>query len=49
VSLEPGTIFFEAKAGPYCPFAANELAEWAPVADTPAAANYLAALECRYR
>lgn len=49
VSLEPGTIFFEAKAGPYCPFAANELAEWAPLADTLAAADYLAALEDRYR
>ncbi len=49
VSLEPGTIFFEAKAGPYCPFAANELAEWSPAADTPAAADYLAALENLFR
>ena len=49
VSLEPGTIFFEAKAGPYRPFAANELADWAPAADTPEAVTYLAELEARYR
>ncbi|MBJ6727904.1 WbuC family cupin fold metalloprotein [Geomesophilobacter sediminis] len=30
VSLEPGTVFFEAKAGPYQPLAPQELAPWAP-------------------
>ena len=30
VSLEPGTIFFEAKAGPYLPLAEAECAPWAP-------------------
>lgn len=30
ISLEPGTIFFEAKAGPYLPFTEAEKAQWAP-------------------
>jgi len=30
VSMEPGTVFFEAKAGPYLPLAENEIASWAP-------------------
>ena len=30
VSLEPGTVFFEAKAGPYLPLAEAETAAWAP-------------------
>lgn len=44
VSLEEGTIFFEAKAGPYVPLADNEKPAWAPE-DGPAATDYLAALE----
>ena len=48
VSLEPGTVFFEAKAGPYRPMTEKEFAPWAPAADTPEAAVYLAALESRY-
>jgi cupin fold WbuC family metalloprotein len=30
VSLEPGTVFFEAKAGPYLPLPPQEVAPWAP-------------------
>jgi len=45
VSLEPGTIFFEAKAGPYLPLADREKAHWAPEEGTPAAAAYLDALK----
>ena len=45
VSLDPGTIFFEAKAGPYVPLAPEEKAPWAPADGTPAAASYLAELQ----
>lgn len=41
VALEPGTIFFEAKAGPYLPFSTDELPDWAPLPDTPEASAYL--------
>lgn len=30
LGLEPGTVFFEAKAGPYLPLAPQEVAQWAP-------------------
>lgn len=35
-------VFFEAKAGPYVPVAANELAPWAPAAADENMATYLA-------
>ena len=41
VSLEPGTVFFEAKAGPYLPLSDAEKAVWAPDDDDPAATAYL--------
>ena len=31
VSLEPGTVFYETKAGPYLPLTEAETATWAPV------------------
>jgi cupin fold WbuC family metalloprotein len=31
VALEPGSVFFEAKAGPYAPLTLREKAPWAPV------------------
>lgn len=40
VSLVEGTIFFEAKAGPYLPLSDNEKPDWAPE-DGTAAAEYL--------
>ncbi len=45
VSLEPGTVFFEAKAGPYRPLSVEELAPWAPAEGTPEAADYLESLK----
>lgn len=44
VALEPGTIFFEAKAGPYRALQPNEKSSWAPAEGTPEVAGYLAAL-----
>ena len=41
VSLEPGSIFFEAKAGPYLPLTDREKAHWAPQDGTPEVAAYL--------
>jgi len=40
-ALEPGTIFFEAKAGPYEPLSASERAPWAPPEGSPEAQHYL--------
>jgi cupin fold WbuC family metalloprotein len=48
VSLEPGTIFFEAKAGPYLPLSDQEMARWAPQGGTPDAAVYLNALKALF-
>jgi cupin fold WbuC family metalloprotein len=45
VGLESGTVFFEAKAGPYRPMTEEESAPWAPAEGTPEAAVYLAALK----
>ncbi len=44
VSLAAGTIFFEAKAGPYLPFSAAEKAPWAPEDTDPETAAYLQTL-----
>lgn len=41
VSLAPGSIFFEAKAGPYLPFSEAEKAPWAPDDQSPEAVTYL--------
>ncbi len=41
VSLEPGTVFFEAKAGPYRPISEEEFAGWAPAESTAEASAYL--------
>ncbi|MBL8382215.1 MAG: WbuC family cupin fold metalloprotein [Burkholderiales bacterium] len=42
VALEPGAVFFEAKAGPYLPLTDAEVAHWAPAEGDAAAAPYLA-------
>ncbi|MBT0665245.1 WbuC family cupin fold metalloprotein [Geobacter pelophilus] len=44
VSLAPGTVFFEAKAGPYRPLLPEEQAGWAPQADSSDSCQYLAML-----
>jgi cupin fold WbuC family metalloprotein len=40
VACQPGTVFFEAKAGPYLALSEAERAPWAPVEGDPAAAAY---------
>lgn len=44
LALEPGTIIFEAKAGPYVPVAPEERGAWAPAEGDAGVAEYLAAL-----
>ncbi len=44
LALESGTVFFEAKAGPYVPLAGDEKASWAPVEGDAGVADYLAQL-----
>jgi cupin fold WbuC family metalloprotein len=41
VSLEPGTVFYEAKAGPYLPLSDEEIACWAPHEGDQTASAYL--------
>lgn len=44
-ALEDGTIFFEAKAGPYMPLAPDEKASFAPPEGDPRVPEYLAWLK----
>ena len=44
LALESGTVFFEAKAGPYVPLAGDEKASWAPVEGDAGVADCLAQL-----
>jgi cupin fold WbuC family metalloprotein len=48
VCLSPGTVFAEAKAGPYTPLVAAEWAAWAPEEGSPEAPDYRAALQARF-
>jgi len=48
VSLQDGTIFFEAKAGPYTPLTEFEKAPWAPE-EGIAAEEYLSALQNEFK
>lgn len=41
LALEPGSIFFEAKAGPYRPLTEEEKAPWAPAEGAPEAREFL--------
>ncbi len=41
VSLQPGSVFFEAKGGPYAPLRPEERAPWAPAEGAPDAPAYL--------
>lgn len=45
LALESGTVFFEAKAGPYQPLVPTERASWAPQEGDAGAASYRAWLE----
>jgi cupin fold WbuC family metalloprotein len=40
LALEPGTIFLEAKAGPYAPLTEEEKASWAPLENEAGAGEY---------
>jgi cupin fold WbuC family metalloprotein len=44
LALENGTVFFEAKAGPFVPITAEEKAPWAPAEGDDLVTNYLATL-----
>jgi cupin fold WbuC family metalloprotein len=39
LALEPDSVFFEAKAGPFIPLNTDEIAPWSPAEGTPAAAQ----------
>ncbi|MEA5114255.1 MAG: WbuC family cupin fold metalloprotein [Geobacteraceae bacterium] len=41
ISLDSGTVFFEAKAGPYLPLTEEEKAPWAPPEESDEAGGYL--------
>jgi len=45
ISLMPGTVFYEVKAGPYEPTTDKEFAPWAPLEGDEAAAEYLKYLQ----
>lgn len=49
LALEPGTVFFEAKAGPYLPLSAEEKAPWAPAEGEPGVADYYAGLVALFK
>ncbi|MCW5625023.1 MAG: WbuC family cupin fold metalloprotein [Burkholderiales bacterium] len=40
LALEPDSVFFESKAGPYAPLTPDEKASWAPAEGEPGAAAY---------
>lgn len=40
VSLKPGSVFFEAKAGPFQPLTSEEKAPWAPAEGEPGAGDF---------
>ena len=44
ITLEPGSIFFETKPGPYAPLTDKDFAPWAPTEDSPDVAKYLSVL-----
>jgi len=49
VGLEPGSVIFEAKAGPYLPLAREETPFWAPTERDPTANAYLGKLHDLFR
>ncbi len=46
VALEPGSIFFETKPGPYVPLSDKDFAPWAPPEGAPQAQEYLRTVMC---
>ena len=47
-ALESGTVFLEAKAGPYVPLTESEFAPWAPKEGAAGVAEFLAAAKGRF-
>jgi len=45
VALEPDTLLYEVKTGPYEPASAKDFAPWAPAEDSPEAEAYLLSLQ----
>lgn len=48
LALEPGSVFFEAKAGPYVPITDAEKAAWAPAEGEAGAAAFLARMRALF-
>ena len=48
VALESGSVFFEAKAGPFAPLTLDEKAAWAPAEGDAQAAAYLKEITQRF-
>jgi len=48
IALQPGSVFFEAKAGPYEPLTEEERAPWAPREGQPEAEAYRKTLEALF-
>jgi len=48
-ALEPDTVLFEVKAGPFDPSREKEFAPWAPAENAPEASSYLKSLEEYFR
>ena len=48
VALEPGSVIFEAKAGPYEPVSEAERAPWAPLEQSPEGQAYLAWMRAQF-
>jgi hypothetical protein len=44
ISLEAGSVFYEAKPGPFDPSHKSDMAPWAPEEGSPEAAAYLQGL-----
>lgn len=44
LALEPGSVFFETKPGPYVPVPAEDFAPWAPAEGAPETKDYLTRL-----
>ena len=44
LALEPGSVFFETKPGPYVPMSDKDFAPWSPAEGSPEAQTYLADL-----
>ena len=48
-ALEPGTVLFEIKPGPYDPSAEKEFAPWAPAEGSAEASHYLDSLRTEFQ